>query len=232
MKIFVTADTHSPIDIDKLRKWTEGNSLTKSDYLIIAGDFGYFWNGSASEIFWRKELEESPWTTLFVDGNHENFDMLESYPTSEMFHGKVSVLSPSIIWLRRGEVYKIGGKKFFIFGGATSRDKDLRVPGRSWWPQEVPNMKEVHNAEKNLNRHNWEVDYVVTHTAPQLELINFLPSPWMRSYAVDSTTLMLQEFKNKLKFKHWYFGHIHRDLTRENFTTLYHKIIEIKENWK
>ena len=34
--------------------------------------------------------------------------------------------------------YMIDGKKVFCFGGGYSLDKDYRVPGRTWWPQDLP----------------------------------------------------------------------------------------------
>ena len=42
--IYVTGDTHANIDIEKLNttKFPQQKTLTKDDYLIICGDFG-FW---------------------------------------------------------------------------------------------------------------------------------------------------------------------------------------------
>ena len=84
-RVFITGDLHGNIDIKKLnsKNFPEGNSLTKEDYVIICGDFGLVWNNSAEELYWRKWLDEKPWTTLFVDGNHENFNLLNDYPICE-----------------------------------------------------------------------------------------------------------------------------------------------------
>ena len=121
--ILFTGDTHGDIDIHKLtaKKWKEGKKLTKKDFVIITGDFGLLWDGSPNEIYWRTWLENCPWTTLVVLGNHENYSMINEYPISEMFDGKVRIISPSVVMLIHGEVYKIDGKKIFTFGGATSR---------------------------------------------------------------------------------------------------------------
>ena len=58
--IFVTGDTHIPIDITKLNRYNfpEQKELTKDDFLIICGDFGGVWNGDKEELYWRKWLEE------------------------------------------------------------------------------------------------------------------------------------------------------------------------------
>ena len=61
-------------------------------------------------------------TTLFVDGNHENFDRLYSYPIIEWHGGKVHKINSSIFHLMRGEIYEIDNKKIFAFGGASCHD--------------------------------------------------------------------------------------------------------------
>lgn len=78
MTIFITGDIHGTHDIWKLSEFSEGRGaeLTKADYLIIAGDFGLLWYPEGSEYDkedakWREWLNDQPWTTLFVDGNHE-----------------------------------------------------------------------------------------------------------------------------------------------------------------
>ena len=47
--IYVTGDIHADIDISKLsgKYFPEGKTLTKSDYVIICGDFGLVWDGSS-----------------------------------------------------------------------------------------------------------------------------------------------------------------------------------------
>ena len=52
--------------------------LKKNDYLIITGDFGFFWNNSRQEIENLKFLMRQPYKILFVDGTHENFNIIEN----------------------------------------------------------------------------------------------------------------------------------------------------------
>lgn len=54
-----------------------------------------------------------------------------------------------MIHLMRGQVYDIGGKTFFTFGGGLSADRADRKEGRSWWPQEAPSGEEMEAARKN-----------------------------------------------------------------------------------
>ena len=49
MTVYVTGDIHGGVDMQKLRDWDLGDSLTSDDYLIVAGDFGFPWDFSAEE---------------------------------------------------------------------------------------------------------------------------------------------------------------------------------------
>ena len=78
-----------------------------------------------------KPYTELPFSVLFVDGNHENFDLLNSYPVEIWKGGKVHRVKPNITHLMRGQVFEIEGKTIFTFGGATSIDRDFRTEGMS-----------------------------------------------------------------------------------------------------
>lgn len=67
---------------------------------------------SASERYWLKWLEDKPFTTVFVCGNHENFDRLYQYPVKEWHGGKVHEIRPHVLHLMRGEIFDIEGLKF------------------------------------------------------------------------------------------------------------------------
>ena len=45
----------------------------------------------------------------------------------------------------RGEVFKINDKVFFVMGGGYSIDKVIRIPGKSWWEEEMPAKEEYDN---------------------------------------------------------------------------------------
>ena len=78
--IYITGDTHIPVDIKKLnaKKFPEQRELSENDYVIICGDFGGVWENSPSDLYWLKWLNTRNFTTLFVDGNHENFELLNT----------------------------------------------------------------------------------------------------------------------------------------------------------
>jgi len=69
--IYITGDVHCPHDVHKLttKMWPEQKILTKNDYLIVCGDMGIVWDGSASDTYWQNWFNKKPFTTLFIDGN-------------------------------------------------------------------------------------------------------------------------------------------------------------------
>lgn len=152
MTVYVTGDIHSGLDMQKLRDWELGDGLTSDDYLIVAGDFGFPWNFSAEECADIAWLESRPYTVLFVDGNHERFDHWEERPMEPWHGGLTQRLSDtsSIRRLTRGEVFELDGSTIFTMGGATSVDREYRVPYSSWWPQELPDERDFDTARARL----------------------------------------------------------------------------------
>ena len=102
--IYITGDTHIPTDIIKLssKNFPDQKDLTDKDFVIICGDFGGVWYGDNEELYWRKWLDKKNFTTLFIDGNHENFDMLVSFPIVDFCEGKAHKISNKIYHLMRG----------------------------------------------------------------------------------------------------------------------------------
>lgn len=107
-----------------------------------------------------------PFTILFIDGNHENFESLNSYPVEVWIGGKVHRISDSIIHLMRGQVFMIESKSFFTFGGALSFDKARRIEEKSWWKEEMPTPEDYKEALINSATANYDVDYIVSHDCP------------------------------------------------------------------
>lgn len=233
-RIFITGDIHGSIDIHKFTKqnFPEGQDLTKDDYVIICGDFGLVWNGEdkRSGNYWLKWLDEQPWTTLFVDGNHEDFDLLNRYPVEKWNGGNIHKIRPSIYHLMRGEIFNIHGYTFFAFGGAFSHDRKYRQEGISWWQDELPTHDEVNNALNHLVEHQNKVDIILTHDAP-IDVQNLLGmnhvdmSPYDCQY--ENICAFLQHIKNIVEYKAWFMGHYHVNQSYTKHHLLYLDIIEL-----
>ena len=231
-KIFVTGDTHGANDFQKLKLFAKRNPhLTKEDYLIIAGDFGGLWFENTLEEDLRPYCN-LPFTVLFVDGNHENFNMLNKYPTKRWNGGKVHFIKKDIIHLTRGQVFELSGKKIFTMGGATSIDKEYRIPNISWWKQEEITYDDIQEAEQNLLRHDNIVDYIITHSCGERALRALHPKLYNRPYKMKTQidNLFLSKFEQTVDYARWYFGHYHLDTpVGYKCRALYQDIVEIGE---
>lgn len=248
--IYITGDTHG----DFSRFYSEENSflknLTKNDYVIICGDFGGVWDGSEEENKKLDELNELPFTILFVDGNHENFDLLEQYKLDEWNGDLVQFIRPSVIHLMRCAVYTIDGKKILTMGGGKSHDVSdgildksdryfesklkwmkrnyrqyYRINHESWWKQEVPSEYEWAILFRMIKIHD-KVDFVITHSCPS-EILDKISNGF---YEHDEVTEGLQRIYNKISFKKWYFGHYHENIkVDDRFELLYGRIEKLEE---
>lgn len=223
--IYITGDTHIPIDISKLstKNFLEQKNLTKNDYVIICGDFGGVWNGSNEDKYWCDWLNNKNFTTLFIDGNHENFNLLNSYKVDNWNNGKVHFIRDSVIHLMRGQVFVINGLKFFTMGGAKSTDKQFRKENKSWWKEEMPSIHEINEGIKNLNECSWIVDYIITHTTCS----EIKKEIGFNDEDESNLQLFLDSLKNNCKYKQWYFGHFHKDMKLGKHTLLYRDIVKI-----
>lgn len=214
MSIFVCGDIHSTLDINKLDQFIERDDLNEKDYLIICGDTGICGFSKEQEAATREYLRKLPMTILFADGNHEQFDALNSYSIDEWNGGKVHIIEPGIIHLMRGQVYQIDGKRFFVFGGAYSIDRAYRDLGFTWFEEEIPSQEEYDEAWMNLEVCDYKVDYIISHTGPY-EVITELGYECHDS-AIEQVRFF-QQVADQVDFKEWYFGHFHEDVDVENF---------------
>lgn len=239
--IYVTGDTHG-----RQEKWLKEIHpvLSPGDTIIITGDFGVgFWSGKYfSEETFYDWISEQPYEVLFVCGNHENFDKLNSYKIENWNGGKVHKIRHNIIHLMRGEIYSIDGSSVLAFGGGYSLDKYRRQEGVSWWPQEMPSEEEYQNAENNLKKHNYSVDYIITHTAP-IESIQYLSTNGdigIKPIIEEELPLtsFLDNIQKSVTYKHFYFGHFHVSYPIwRNQTAVFSAVYELKtgkivKEWK
>lgn len=228
--IFVTGDCHMEYQKFNMANFPEQKNLTREDYMIICGDFG-LWDDSKEQRYWLDWLSNKSFTLLFVDGNHENFHLLNSYEITKWHGGKIHRIRENLIHLMRGQVYEIDQKKIFTFGGAQSHDVSggildpldsdfktkkrwlnkenlpYRVKGLSWWEEEMPSKEEYEEGFRNLSINKWKVDYIITHCCSS----NIQATFGHGLYKKNELTNYLEEVLKNLTFKKHYFGHYHDD---------------------
>lgn len=236
MTIYLTGDTHGLVDdFDRFEVWNfpEGDNLTRADYVIVLGDFGLPWDYLENDSDLRM-LNNKPWTTLFIDGNHEFYLYFNDLDVEEWQGGHVQRYRefPNIIHLMRGEVYDIDGKTLFCMGGAQSVDKAFQQRNGTWYEEEMPDSYEYARAEKNLAQHSWKVDFVLTHTCAN----RMLPAALKRNaipgvgIMTDELTDWFDEIEDKLAYRHWFFGHFHEDAQLDGrHSVLFQSIVDIDD---
>ena len=112
----------------------------------------------------------------------------------------------------------------------------LKVPSYAscWWPDEQPSAATKRLFENNLDNHMWNVDIVITHTAP----LRFEPTErflkFINQDMVDKKTeRWLNKIEKKLTYKMWYAGHYHTNKTVNNsFQFLYDGVVPLGEQLK
>ena len=234
-KFVVRGDTHGEEGVFIHLQDENLDTLDEDDILFVTGDFGYCWDDSFRERKFRRYMaEDLKFTICFVDGNHENFDLLNSYPVEMWNGGKVHIIerdkegTPKLIHLMRGQVYEISGKKIFSFGGGDSRDKWMRREGFSWWPQEMPTDDEKVEAIGNLKKNFNKVDYILTHAAPEYIMRLSYPDPNRDEAPLNN---FLQWIKDEVEYEHWYFGHLHLDRDYlDNITCCLQRVRNMADN--
>lgn len=249
--IYITGDCHRNFERFNKSIFPEQEEMTKDDYVIICGDFGGVWDKDAEgteETMLLDWLDCKPFTTLFVDGNHENFDRLYNYPVEKWHGGKVHKVRDSVIHLMRGQVFEIDGKKFFTFGGAQSHDisggilelddpdfsekkkeldqgwKPYRIHHLNWWKQELPTEEEMEEGRRNLVTNDNTIDFIVSHccsSGTQIQIDREM-------FQADVLTNYFDEIRQEIEYKKWFFGHYHDNKNvNAKEILLYEQIIRI-----
>ena len=222
--IYVTGDMHGQIarfDDPALRK------LKERDTLLICGDFGFLWNGSAAEMNTLKKLSKKKYNICFVDGTHENFDMLSRLKIKKWNGGKVHQIAPNIFHLMRGQVFKIEDQTVFTFGGGESPDIEIRFEMNSWSDKEFPTREELLEGVENLQKTDGKIDIVVTHEPPA-KIKDFLLLNTGLDAPLTAINTYLEDVGKTCSFSHWYFGSLHMDMQiSKNMTVVFNDIIKI-----
>lgn len=225
MATFLKGDIHGNLFevIDFINRF----NLGKNDNIIILGDCGIAWRKD------RKDLDQNIklWNQCsngvklyFLDGNHENFNILNSLP----IENNMGKIADNIYHLRRGQVYEFENKKILVCGGADSIDKYRRIENFTWWKEETISQETIDDIPAG------HYDYVLTHCCPRsifeknkiyLSTLQFLDENKINHSSED----MLEQLKSKITFDHWLFAHYHinRNLD-EKFTCLFEDFREVR----
>ena len=255
--IYVNGDCHGDFKrFTKKELCRSKYQLTSKDYVIVLGDFSLVWADDKEFKYNCDWLSRLPFTILFLDGNHDNHDMLASYPVEVWCGGKVHhIVKDKIIHLMRRQIFHINGVSLFTMGGAESHDIQggvfaksdpdysakkkfakknnlpYRVIGESWWSQELPDEKEYKEGLRKLEKADFKVDFVLSHCTPkdvQEKLIG--AGELKRKLEINALTEYFEFLQSKVCYKHWLSGHIHLDVRiNSKHTVVYRDFILAEE---
>jgi Icc-related predicted phosphoesterase len=211
MRIMLAGDTHG--NLTHIR-YLIGEALEKKcDAIFVLGDFG-FWPHSENGIKFIEQLEtllELAELDLFwLDGNHENHDILDVVVENGDRDDKDFVLiTPRIRYAPRGHVWVWGETKFMALGGAFSVDRSARELGVSWWNQEMLTWGQAEKASKS-----GKVDILLCHDGPanvdynkHLALKGF--PLWKKCINSEENKRRINYVVNQVMPKSIFHGHIH-----------------------
>lgn len=203
--VYVTGDLHG--DLSRFSA-PPMRAVRKGDTLVVCGDFGFIWEGSKKEKKILKKLGSLPYTLAFLDGRHENYELLAAYETGEWNGGRAQVIEGNLVHLLRGECYTIEGETYFTFGGGESDDPELRAEAKTWWEEEMPSEEEMRHGLDTLAAHGNQVDYILTHE-PSAKASGYL----VRGGRINGVHVYLNQIEDTVRFKRWFFGCLHMDKT-------------------
>lgn len=226
----LNADPHG--EYSKIKEFCNKFKPTENDTLILLGDVAANYYGNSSDNRRKKELAALPCNVFCIHGNHEmRPEHINGYKLIDYNSGKVWIEEkyPTIMFAKDGEIYDFDGSKCIVLGGAYSVDKFYRLRmGYQWFDDEQPSEETKKFAEENLEKNNWKVDFVFSHTCP----INYEPREMflegLDQSTVDKTTEnWLQWIEGKLDYKKWYVGHFHTDKIHDKVRFLFNDFIEL-----
>lgn len=210
--ICVIGDTHGDYSRFSHRKI---RAMKKDDLLVICGDFGFVWDGSDRERAVLKKIGAKRFTTLFLLGSHDNYDLLEQYPEEPFAGGMARNISGRLYMLSSGHIFDLDGHSAFVFGGGQSADVEARMENITWWEQELPDEARLDEGRKRLSEAGDRVDYIFTHEPPAsiAEFLQMHGTVFPENTVIPQSRLgiFFDRLKGEADFKMWFFGKLHKN---------------------
>jgi hypothetical protein len=157
-KFLFVGDTHGQLDFVTA---AANRARQLNADLIQCGDWGFIWPGKSELPELSAMLVTMGVTMRFIDGNHDEHPVLRRLCKGQRDLGVE--IAPRVIYQPRGSVHEDeDGTRFLFCGGAPSIDREQRVKGKSWWPEETVTAAEF----KQALCATYPIHVLVTHDAP------------------------------------------------------------------
>lgn len=211
---YITGDTHG--QFGRIKTIAEECGTTTADALIILGDAGINYSGNENDAANKLFLSRLPITIFSIHGNHEMRPQTIFSYKEKLWNGGIVYYEkeyPNILFAKDGEIYDFDGLKTVAIGGAYSVDKYARLAyGWRWFSDEQPSEEIKRRVEKQFEENNWNVDVVLSHTAPLKYEPTELFLPGIDQSTVDKTTEeWLDTIEDRLDYKKMVFWTLSRN---------------------
>ena len=164
MRVFCFGDSHKSISY--LRDMAQKANEFGCDVMFSMGDFGYWPRIPTGVAFLESATRlanKYNMPIFFLDGNHEDFKMLEDVHGALTFTDRFHEVRPRVFYSPRGHTFEWDGVRFMTMGGAYSVDRSNNVLGEGWFLEEeitLPQARRAQNAGK--------IDILLCHDAPDI----------------------------------------------------------------
>lgn len=231
-RLVIRGDTHGLSPVGGYEE--EFSGLDEHDTLLILGDTAIGWPGyNEDTLLILNEMESHPFTTIYLFGNHDNYDYAETLPVAE--NGMRQVVFDGKTYERQFVVDKpmiadIADYHCLLIPGADSHDIDClfmpddmegyrisqyqrrlgRLIGVNWWPQEAINTTALYKLLKG--RSDEHFDLVLSHDAPA-HFTNIASPYGGVGYRLNPTVgeRYLEALYESIDYDYWFHGHFHYD---------------------
>ena len=219
-------------------QWTRAALRTLGDQgvktIFHAGDFSLGWPGKWPDLIniAEKVCKQYDMKLLITPGNHENWEWIN---TREFNEAGLHWMTDHTAIIRRNTTIDLPYvtdegqgwyRRVLSLGGAPSIDFSYRVPGISWWPEEMITLQEAEEAAAME-----DIDIMVCHDAPDggtYRVQSIIDTPWSQSmwsrdglkYAKEGRELMNIAYYGAMP-KVFAHGHFHEPDMRQTEDTLF-----------
>lgn len=179
------------------------------DQVIQVGDMGFGWPGKKP---WIEEFDIP--VKKWIDGNHENFAMLNSRDEPNFGYDPYHVLWPrgweSFLdewrYMPRGTIED----GVLYIGGAKTPPWASRNRGIDWWPEESISYEDEERTLDSIETYEGDIHTVISHDCPTA----FVMESVIRGEEYqDGNRKFLEHLRQLIEPERWFFGHYHAALT-------------------
>lgn len=182
MRLMIVGDTHGNAGaVEYKARIAQAMGV---EHLFVVGDFG-LWTGHEGVVYLddvNAIAREYKVQVTALPGNHEDHDQWDKWFDIAPIHKELgfAIIRSNLRLTKKVHPFKLGGKRFYVCGGAVSIDKSQRKQGRDWWPNETFSEEHLASVEKYKGP---AIDYLLTHDASDYTNWGFRLKPDLDSQA-------------------------------------------------